>query len=181
MRKISILAGFVTCVAFATSNPALSQPIEPDITTRNGYYQYSGSLIITSFTPATAANCARLGFGVGGSFTLRFSPPNVGFNGANWRMSVFYRQFAEHYHYVQGAFPKAIPSPASYSDHIGAGFGPFFVTPQVAIALQSPATITTNTFAVYLQGTIRNFGNNATTSLAQGCDINFRFSGVLAP
>jgi hypothetical protein len=64
---------------------------------------------------------------------------------------------------------------------IGRGGGTFAVTPRSAITEQTPATVTTSTTTVYLEGKIQNFGNDASKALTEGCAISFRASATLKP
>jgi hypothetical protein len=149
----------------------------------NGYYEFRGALIITGIDVVTPASpkCASLGYSVGSEYNIRFTPPGstLGNNGTNWRLSIFWREHAESF--VFATAPTATFAAPTSNMTIGRGFGAFTVTPQVAIGKQTPNPVATTTTTVYLEGKIRNFGNEAKTTLSEGCDISFRASGVLKP
>ena len=176
MNRFSLIAAAVSLLGSAAISAAVAAP-------SNGYYEYRGALIITAIDVVTPASpkCAALGYSVGNEYNMRFTPPGatLGNNGTNWRLSVFWREHAENF--VFATAPTATLATPTSTMSIGRGSGAFTVAPRVAISKQSPSPIATTTNTVYLEGKIRNFGNEAKTTLSEGCDISFRASGVLKP
>lgn len=172
------LSALVVC---ACALPAAAGPAEPQVTTLNGYYEYRGELVITAISPTTATVCDNDGEKVGSIYTARFTPPALGKNGTNWRLSIFSLHYGQNLQFFAGNYPTATAKTVDSSDSMGRGAGAFAVKPLVAITKQVPAANSINNTYVYLEGQIRNFANNAATSLTEGCDISFRFSGNLKP
>jgi len=177
----TLTVGVVAVVNFAltiflglTSVQALTAPT-------SGKYQYFGTLMITATT--TTTNCSNAGYYVGYVILARLRPPSLGINGTNWNFNVF-NDYSSH-SYSFSLTPTSKLSTANYAYWIGGGSGPFDVNPQISITSQTPTKISTSTTSVYIEGKIRNFDGNAlyalTASNYDGCDITFRFSGVLKP
>lgn len=151
--------------------------------TSNGYYEYRGSFIITGIDVVTPSKptCAAEGYAIGDESHMRFVPPgaSLGSNGTTWRLSIFWGVHAANFTFTSA--PTSTLAKPHGTTWVGRGGGAYTVTPYLAITKQTPATITTSTMSVYLEGKIRNFANDATTSISQGCDITFRAEGVLKP
>lgn len=164
----AVLAGGVVASAAAPSN---------------GYYEYRGSLIITGIDVVTPSNktCAGFGYAVGDEYNIRFAPPGstLGKNGTTWRLSIFSRVHAQSF--IFASAPTATLTNPTSTMVIGRGHGTFAVPPLVAITKQTPATVTTSTTTVYLEGKIQNFASTASTKLSEGCDVSFRASATLKP
>ncbi len=147
----------------------------------SGKYMYFGTLWVTALT--TPTNCSNAGYSVGSRYLARLRPPALGNNGANWNFNIFDNYSAEGYKF--NSTPTSTLSTATQAFQISGGISEFNVTPQVSITSQTPSTITTPTSYVYMEGKIRNIGDNASYALTasnyDGCDVTFRFSGVLKP
>jgi hypothetical protein len=130
---------------------------------------------------ATAASCAANGEDVGNIYTVRFTPPNLGNNGSKWRLSFFSLSYGQNYEFYSGNYPTNTAKNVDLAASIGRGAQNFTVTPQVAVTKLTPSTYSINNTFVYIEGKIRNIGNNATVSLSDGCDVSFRMVGELKP
>jgi len=176
--KLSIFAfvsvSFLTFLFGLTSVEALTAPT-------SGKYMYFGTLWVTALDKT--ANCSTLGYAVGYRYQARLKPPSLGINGTNWNFSIFDPFGAESYRF--STTPTATLSTASTAYSIFGGGNAFTILPQFSITSQTPTSITTSTSYVYIEGKIRNIGDNASYAMSSsnydGCDITFRFSGVLKP
>ena len=170
----------ITAAVFAL---AVLSPIAASAAPASGYYDYRGAMVVVSIPTASATACKNAGYSVGDEFNMRFTPPGatLGSNGDTWKLSIFQREYAQNFQYSVGNYPGAVAKPTDLNMTIGRGYRTFKVTPQVAITTQTPGTITTSTLTVTLIGKIQNFGDTASTTLSEGCEINFRASGILKP
>jgi hypothetical protein len=172
---------FTTIMIGASSALAPAGAEDARITTLNGYYEYRGEIVITAISSATATNCANAGYSVGNIYTSRFTAPNLGNNGGNWRLSLFSFSYSQNYQFFSGNYPTSTAKDVDFSMQIGRGAGSFTVTPQVAVTKLIPSSYSVNNTYIYMEGKIRNFSSTAVNSLADGCDISFRMAGNLRP
>lgn len=177
----TLLTPTIAILAIALATPSLAQPENSIAATSSGYYEFRGTLIVTGFVNNTATNCSSLGQSIGSQYFARFTPPNLGSNGTVWRLSLLTPNVAWNYGFKSGNYPTSTAKKVDISGFVGRGSGTFGVAPYLSITTQLPSTLTTASEYVVLKGTIRNFSNDATTALSEGCDIAFRMTGALKP
>lgn len=146
----------------------------------NGIYEFRGSLHVTAIDSAYTSNCSNAGYGVGSWSYARFSPNGVGGNGSFWKLALHSDKWAESY--IFSGRPSSSLTLVASAYWVGRGGGGFYVKPKIAITTTNPATITTTTKSVYIEGKIWNPGDWARDSSgSDACQITFRFSGSLVP
>lgn len=129
--------------------------------------EFRGAVCLTSVTAA----CSADGWSVGDCLLMRYSPPNIGTNGAGTEFSVLGQSFGANYGLAAGSLVGATFVPVQ-GTHVGRTGYTFNST--MRITGQSPPPSNTST-GVSLVGGITGF--DATL----GCTVNFRGSGTKRP
>lgn len=173
--SIAALSIFASTLTGAASIQGASAS---QVNTISGRYEYIGEFIILEYANGTDAVCSQF-YPLGEAYVSRFSPPSVGTNDNKWRLSLFDKHFAQHFNFNLGNYPSDRETTANISASIGRGAGAFPIMATLTITKQKPRNFSTNDEYVYLEGTLRNFGNDAVTNISEGCDVVFRMSATL--
>lgn len=129
--------------------------------------EFRGAMCVTAVTTA----CAADGWSVGDCLLLRYSPPNLGSNGAATEFSVLGQSFGDNYSLAAGSLVGTTLQPV-VGLHIGRTGYSFSAT--MRLTSQSPVPAAT-TRSLSLAGNIGNFGGTT------GCTIGFRASATNRP
>lgn len=129
--------------------------------------EFRGAFCVTSITNA----CSLPGWVPGCHTNFRFSPRNLGDNGAKSRLSIFDGFLAQNYTMASGS-----PYGNTFRDVSGVRFGrgvaQFSSQWKITNQTPAPANLTAASAFVSFNGAITGFDN------IDGCDITFKAAGV---
>ncbi len=111
---------------------------------------YIGSMCITS----VSAECAAVGWAVGGCSQVRLRPGNVGSNGPSTRLSFFFDTFALNYTLASGSIVGT-----AYKDVVGTRIGQSAsqFPAQMRFRSQKPSAVATDTAVITISGNIKEW------------------------
>ena len=131
-------------------------------------FEWEGGFCITT---ATAA-CVAAGWNAGNCLSMRYSPPNVGTNGVQTKMSLFSRNFALSHTRQSGTLIGTTLQSVNVVS-VGRSGGTF--TSTMRITSQDPVFPTATTNFINL------VGNISTWDQTLNCTIGFRATGARRP
>lgn len=131
--------------------------------------RYIGSFCLTSVTPG----CASEGWAVGNCTTFHLKPPNIGSNGPETKMSVFFPVFALNYSLSSGTL---VGTTYKTTTSTAIGLNATSFPADVRFVTQSPATLTATTKFISINGNIKDFDDPLFN-----CDVGFRASAQQRP
>ena len=130
--------------------------------------EFRGAACLTS----VSASCPASGWTVGDCTLLRYSPPNLGTNGAITDFSLLGQSYADNYSLATGTLVGLAMKPVD-AYHVGRTGYKYAAT--MRINKQTPTTLLATTASVSLTGNITNFSNSLS------CNVAFRASAALRP
>ena len=129
--------------------------------------EFRGAFCLTNIT----SQCATVGYVTGCNINFRFSPRNLGANGAQTRLSLFDGFLAGNYTMASGN-PNGTTLLPVNGTRFGRGVATFNSQWKFTSQSPPPATLSASSAAVTFKGAITAFDNIV------GCDVTFKGSGV---
>lgn len=131
--------------------------------------EFRGGGFITNLTP----ECIADGWSEGTYQNIRFRPPNLGTNGVQTSLSLFYSFSAVGYVLASGNLGAKFKN--VQGNFIYAQAFPFANQAAIRVTFSQPVSFSNTTTDIVIGGQIKNFGDTA------NCQVDFRFSLTLKP
>ena len=134
--------------------------------TQAAIVEFRGGACITAVTTA----CAADGWDIGDCMSMRYSPPNLGTNGAATELTFMNQAFGVNYGLATGTLVGTTYKPVS-GVHVG----------RTGYTFSSSARITTQTAVSAASSSVTLIGNITNFDSTTGCTVGFRASGARKP